>query len=422
MNCKKGRSCWVVACVVCAILVSAVGVGAQESTERDEAASRAEVMVRRARNQVLAGDYVKASEFFIASLKIKDSDAVRKELVGVLIKDGRAQEAEKWLGDLVYTDDRMAAWLVGGYRTERSLVDAKRLLEAILEKKEDGFQFRVMLAEVLSARQEYDQCIASYQQLIREKPEDDKLFLAYLTVLFWANRYDDYLKDSSEYLEREPKNLDLRSRRLDLLMGKNEFGLAIQECQGILELQPDSKAFCMRLAQILSWDGRYAESEKAYEELLAAHPDDPVLARGLGEVRVWAMKYEEAVEPLKAALKSKPKDPQVQRLLTMCLSEVKTISKPDQKWLADIAAEYVAAEKVRSDIPFYTSLARALRKLEQHDLAIKVLRRTLENRPKSRSVRLQLADTLSAAGKFQEAEEEYDLLLQETQQPRKETP
>ena len=405
------RKSWIVMCAMCVLVLCVATVPGQDAGGKRADQERADILVRAARNQANAGNYEKAVAYFIESLNLKDLPAVRKELAGVLIKDKKAREAEEWLGDLIYEDDRVAGWLVGGYVSEGLLADAQRVLEAIVEKKPDHFAHRLQLAQVLSWRKLYDKSIKFYRQLIKENPQDDDLYLGYLDTLFWANRYDAYISESSQYLKRKPRDMEVRARRVDLLLAESAFGLAAEECRQILEMNPDNKGYRLRLAQILSWDGKYGESEKIYTELAAAYPKDASVLKGLGEVRVWAQKYEAAVDPLRAVLKAGKYVPQVQRLLAMSLSELKQVSKEDQKWLVEMATRLLTSKEEPRDIAFYTALARSLGKLERYDMAVKLLQKTLQKRPESRGVRLQLADTLNAAGRFAEAEKEYDLLL-----------
>ena len=65
----------------------------------------------------------------------------------------------------------------------------------------------------------------------------------------------------------------------------------------------------------------------------------------------------------------------------------------------------------RSDAAFLGRMARVMRRLNEPEKGIELLRQALAAAPDSRALRQQLAEALQANGKYEEAEQHFSQLL-----------
>lgn len=157
------------------------------------------------------------------------------------------------------------------------------------------------LARVLSYVKRYDESIAEYRKLLKEKPGLMEARVELAKVLFWKGDG----KTAIQMLEQiPPKNItgEIKVLMADLFMTQKNYGKAEPLYRGHLESHPDDHAVRLKLAEILSWQKEYDASLTEYRKILKARPDDIQVRRRYAFVLIWAGKHSEATSELKKTL------------------------------------------------------------------------------------------------------------------------
>ncbi len=157
------------------------------------------------------------------------------------------------------------------------------------------------LARVLSYIKRYDESIAEYGKLLKEKPDlvDAKVELA--KVLFWKGDG----KTAIQMLEQIPPNNitgETKVLMADLYMTQKNYRKAEPLYRAHLDSHPEDQAVRLKLAETLSWEKEYDASLTEYRKILKALPDDIQARRRYAFVLIWAGKHSEAASELKKTL------------------------------------------------------------------------------------------------------------------------
>jgi tetratricopeptide (TPR) repeat protein len=164
------------------------------------------------------------------------------------------------------------------------------------------WQARLELARILSYMKRYDESIAEYEQVLKEKPDLLAAKAELARVLFWSGQTDKSFK----MLQPIPlEDLDDQSRQVlaDLYTARKDYTQAESIYQSYLKAHPDDLQVRLKLADLLSWTKRYPESLVQYEIILKAKPDDLQVRRKYAQVLSWAGRKAEAMAELRKTLK-----------------------------------------------------------------------------------------------------------------------
>lgn len=158
------------------------------------------------------------------------------------------------------------------------------------------------LARILGYAKRYDESIAEYKKLLKEKPNLTKARFEMAQVLFWSK----HVPESLEVLESIPaaqKTDESLLLMADLYRIRKAYGKAEPIYRDYLRKHPNDNAARLRFAEMLSWEKHYDESLGEYRKILSALPNDIQVRRKYGLVLMWAGKYDEASKELRRTLK-----------------------------------------------------------------------------------------------------------------------
>jgi tetratricopeptide (TPR) repeat protein len=173
-------------------------------------------------------------------------------------------------------------------------------VEAQIEEIPDWLA-RWELARVLSYLKQYDDSVAEYRKLIREKPALAEARLEMAQVLFWQGKADDALVEM-EKVPSAQMNDGSRELMADLYRSQKHYDRAEPLYRSILGRSPDNHKARLKLAEMLSWLKRYDESLSEYGKILAKRPLDIQVRRKYAFVLIWAGRHAEAARELKQTL------------------------------------------------------------------------------------------------------------------------
>ena len=157
------------------------------------------------------------------------------------------------------------------------------------------------LARVLSYVKRYDESIAEYGKLLKEKPGLMEAKVEMAKVLFWKGDQ----KAAVQILEQiPPKDMkgDTKVLMADLLVAHKDYAKAEPLYKAYLDSHPEDQAVRLKLAEMLSWQKKYDASLREYRKILKARPDDIQVRRRYAFVLIWSGKHSEAASELKKTL------------------------------------------------------------------------------------------------------------------------
>lgn len=173
---------------------------------------------------------------------------------------------------------------------------AEQLGEAVPD-----WQARLELARLLSYMKRYDESLAEYEKVLREKPDSVEARAEMGQVLFWSDKRNEALK-TLELVPLEKMDDQTRTVLADLYGAQKKYDQAEALYRAYLDKHPEDWGTRLKLADLLSWSKRYRESLTQYEIILQARPDDLQVRRKYALVLSWAGRKAEAVKELRRTL------------------------------------------------------------------------------------------------------------------------
>ena len=157
------------------------------------------------------------------------------------------------------------------------------------------------LAKLLSYVKRYDESLAEYQKLLKEKPDLVEAKAEMARVMFWSGKREQALK---LFEDLPPDKIDEKTMitMADLYTAQKRYDRAESIYRKYLSARPDSHEIRLKLAEMLSWMKRYDESIEQYRVILKAKPDDIQVRRKYAFVLIWAGKQADAIEELQKTL------------------------------------------------------------------------------------------------------------------------
>ena len=163
------------------------------------------------------------------------------------------------------------------------------------------WQARLELARLLSYLKKYDESVAEYSKVLKEKPDSVEARMELGQVLFWSGKPDEALQ-ALEQVPPDKLNDQARSVLADLYRAQKKYGQAEALYRAYLQRHPEDWGMRLKLADLLSWNKQYRESLAQYEIILKARPDDQQVRRKYALVLSWAGRKTEAIKELRKTL------------------------------------------------------------------------------------------------------------------------
>jgi tetratricopeptide (TPR) repeat protein/cellulose synthase/poly-beta-1,6-N-acetylglucosamine synthase-like glycosyltransferase len=184
---------------------------------------------------------------------------------------------------------------------------------------------------------------------------------------------------------------------------------AERELRAALEAKPDDPKVRLMLADVLLWNKKYVEAGKLYKALHEANPDDPALPLRFAQLALWGGQYDDAVVKFAALLAAAPDQPEHWRGFIDAAASATKVAVDHKRLVLHIY------EGMRKNPPkegvLLARLGWVLRRLNEKEKAVEVLKQALALDVNSRSIRAQLADLLYEVGRYDEAEKHFSILL-----------
>jgi tetratricopeptide (TPR) repeat protein len=157
------------------------------------------------------------------------------------------------------------------------------------------------LARCLTILKRYDEAIADYQILLKEKPELHKARLECAQALVWSGKKTE-ADTLLEKIDTAQFSVAEQGALADLYVILKKYALAAPLYWAVLAATPEDHKTRLKLAEMLSWEKKYAESLTEYTTLLKALPEDQQIRRKFALVLIWNGQHEAAIPELRKTL------------------------------------------------------------------------------------------------------------------------
>ncbi len=164
------------------------------------------------------------------------------------------------------------------------------------------WEARWELARTLEYAKRYDESVAEYRKLLKERPGLTKARVEMAKILFRQKKDRDALA-ALEGVDRQQLDAGSLLVMADMYRDRKSYERAAPLYRAYLAKRQDDHAARLRFAEMLSWEKHYDESLSEYRVILAALPDDVQVRRKYAMVLSWSKKYDESAKELRRTLK-----------------------------------------------------------------------------------------------------------------------
>jgi tetratricopeptide (TPR) repeat protein len=165
-----------------------------------------------------------------------------------------------------------------------------------------NWEARWELARTLAYAKRYDESVAEYRKLLKERPGLTKARVEMAKILFQQKKDQDALA-ALEGVDKQQLDAGSLLVMADMYRDRKSYERAAALYRAYLAKRPDDHAARLRFAEMLSWEKHYDESLSEYRVILAALPDDVQVRRKYAMVLSWAKKYDESAKEFRRTLK-----------------------------------------------------------------------------------------------------------------------
>jgi tetratricopeptide (TPR) repeat protein len=280
-----------------------------------------------------------------------------------------------------------------------------QLADRALPELVSDVRFLARLAWVLHQIGEQDRSRRMLEKALALHPPTPGLRRELASVLAAVGMY----AEAVQMFEGVDLNVPDRFQLIGIYSADKDFEAAERACRALLQRQPGDAVAERLLADILSWKGKYAEAAALYTKLAQARPQDQGLAIRRAEVTLWSGEYDLALRQYGFLLKRDRGQP---RLWASFIDAASSALKLPEEY-KPLVLYIEGRTSADSHDPVYLSrLAWVLRRLHEPGQAVGLLQRALALEESSRSLKLQLAETLLEMGRYADAERYFHELMQ----------
>jgi tetratricopeptide (TPR) repeat protein len=346
----------------------------------------------------------------------KDSATLRLMKVGLLERDGRYDDVESGLKELIqlYPDQKMVRYRLANFYTQRDRLDdaeallrdtakvfpddvtaklrlaeflanhrdaqaAEQTLQDFVKAEPKVYQFRFALARLYESTQRGNQAEELYRALITEQGTSALGLDARnkLAALYLQQRSRDKARALvDEVLATDASNADALLLRASLALSDNKIDDAIGDLRMILRNDPSSEKALTLLGQAHVMAGSTNLAEETFRKLVAAHPDNLDGRLALARLMVQQENWPDAETQLNSIARQRPQDTAITRMLIDVLIR-------RGEW----SAAHAQAQRI-GDLPDNEALghylqARVYQAQQQFDAAIKEYRAAIDAQPRA---------------------------------------
>lgn len=238
--------------------------------------------------------------------------AIRKQLVGVLVTQGKLQDAVNALHGM--ENDVEVLYLRISINLKNKDYDAaEKICDQLLREHPDDAQGKRLLAEAYVGKKQFPEALALMEELSKANPKDTELRIRTAEVLLASGEYKEALKRFENmlitdfdhpalwrrYIDAEathatlltPEQIELTVRIYDRVVAN-----ARPDLSDVVEDPEKEAAFLSRLAWILFNTKNKEKANLTLDRAMALSPADPPVRKELAGVMAAAKRYKDALK------------------------------------------------------------------------------------------------------------------------------
>jgi tetratricopeptide (TPR) repeat protein len=177
-----------------------------------------------------------------------------------------------------------------------------------------------------------------------------------------------------------------------------------------LRLRPGDWEAKFTLASVLGWGGKHGEAAALYRALGRERPADGRIPLRLAQMALWSGAHDDALAQFAKLLDDGVRSGEVLSGFIDSAAGASRLDAATMRRAALVVYDVYRADST-ADPQVVGRLAWVLTRLKEHARAADLLARILAADPQSREVRRRLAEALTEAGEYKEAERHYRILL-----------
>ncbi|WP_210490042.1 tetratricopeptide repeat protein [Rufibacter aurantiacus] len=146
--------------------------------------------------------------------------------------------------------------------------------KAALELEPKNPYYHLLLAQIYTNQQEYDDAIKVYARLTQELPHTEQ-YLFNLTDLYLAkNRLDDALRTLGQIEGKYGLIEEISFKKQQIYLKQNNLAKALQEGENLISSKPEEVRYLLAQAEILAANKKIGEAINMAQKALAVAPDN----------------------------------------------------------------------------------------------------------------------------------------------------
>lgn len=252
----------------------------------------------------------------------------------------------------------------------------------------------------------------------------DQIILRLARNSFKAGWLDKAIDRYNQYLLAVPDDYDVRGEFAGILLTVGEKDQSLEQYQKLVKLQSDRIEWLLLLASAAT-SGYDKKTESGQKYITIADSalrkallldDNPLIYKKLVQILSWQERYDQVLIYLRKCPPVGLDEPQFCRMFAEAVASGADCTDDEAKHIVRLAQQGLATPEVSAEL--LAALARALRQLEQTDLAIRLFEKTIDKHPSDHTTRYELANLFHNSGKYLQAEKHYEILLEVTKEQK----
>lgn len=336
----------------------------------------------------------------------KEGLAARNRMV-VLKLRAEDLDAARALNDAILDDvpDEPRALLVRAafHYSEGKLDDAIADLRVVLRKEEGSERALLLLARSYLRNGDAVLAQETYRRLLAVRPGHEEASRELAALLATQGDPDAAEEVLRARLDVDPEDAQAKAALVQTLLAQQDIEAAEVEARSLVDVNADNALAQFQLGRVLQAKGSVDEAVQAYKLTLEEDPNAMAALQGLVGLLVQNGRSAEALDYIQSYLQQNPGQPVARLLLGGLYARMGERDKAREVYESLIAEQPKAAQP-------YVALASLEEPGSEEQRAI--YRRGYEANPQDPSLALLLTTSLEKAGRYDEAMQIYEKLIE----------
>ncbi|MFM7023646.1 MAG: tetratricopeptide repeat protein [Flavobacteriales bacterium] len=165
--------------------------------------------------------------------------------------------------------------IAGILETQRHVKEALNYARKAVELDGENKWFLFFYADLTRQNRLYDECILTYQKLIKLQPSHIENLYELAEVYIEAGKFENAIESYNKIEDRTGIREDLSVQKYKLYLKLNNNDKAVREMEKLIVAQPENTRVILMLADYLMMMGKEEEGVAKYESAIKINPKEP---------------------------------------------------------------------------------------------------------------------------------------------------